>query len=70
MRKRHTIRTDRLDEKQMHALVQKLQVIAKDANHKRPLMIGSDQENGLSFRELQYDRRQELTGIGRSRLCF
>ncbi|KAI0255533.1 hypothetical protein BJV78DRAFT_1176510 [Lactifluus subvellereus] len=32
---------------QMHALVQKLQGIAKDAGHERPLMIGTDQENGL-----------------------
>ncbi|KAI0299016.1 glycoside hydrolase [Multifurca ochricompacta] len=33
--------------KQVHALVQKLQQIAKDAGHQRPLMIGTDQENGL-----------------------
>ncbi|KAI9432702.1 glycoside hydrolase family 3 protein [Lactarius indigo] len=33
--------------KQVHALVQKLQQIAKSAGHGRPLMIGTDQENGL-----------------------
>ncbi|KAH9003623.1 glycoside hydrolase [Lactarius hatsudake] len=33
--------------KQVHALVQKLQQIAKSAGHERPLMIGTDQENGL-----------------------
>ncbi|KAI9461991.1 glycoside hydrolase family 3 protein [Lactarius psammicola] len=33
--------------KQVHALVQKLQQIAKNAGHERPLMIGTDQENGL-----------------------
>ncbi|KAH8979520.1 glycoside hydrolase family 3 protein [Lactarius deliciosus] len=33
--------------KQVHALVQKLQQIAKSAGHERPLMIGMDQENGL-----------------------
>ena len=34
--------------KQVHGLVQKLQQIAKSAGHKRPLMIGTDQENGLA----------------------
>ncbi|KAI0270756.1 glycoside hydrolase family 3 protein [Gloeopeniophorella convolvens] len=33
--------------KQMHAMVQKLQQIAKDSGHQCPLMIGTDQENGL-----------------------
>lgn len=33
--------------KQVHALVQKLQHIAKSAGHERPLMVGTDQENGL-----------------------
>ncbi|KAH9996153.1 glycoside hydrolase superfamily [Russula compacta] len=32
---------------QIHALLCKLQQIAKDARHERPLMIGTDQENGL-----------------------
>ena len=36
---------------QVHALVQKLQVIAKNAGHERPLMIGIDQENGPSIRK-------------------
>ena len=31
---------------QVHKVVQKLQQIAKDAMHERPLMIGIDQENG------------------------
>jgi hypothetical protein len=35
--------------KQVHALVQKLQQIAKSAGHERPLMIGTDQENGLTL---------------------
>ncbi|KAI0341261.1 glycoside hydrolase [Trametopsis cervina] len=35
------------DVKQIHGIVQKLQRIAKDAGHERPLMIGIDQENGL-----------------------
>ncbi|EIW76982.1 hypothetical protein CONPUDRAFT_130068 [Coniophora puteana RWD-64-598 SS2] len=33
--------------KQVHALVQDLQRLAKDAGHERPLMIGIDQECGL-----------------------
>ncbi|KAA1474062.1 glycoside hydrolase [Dentipellis sp. KUC8613] len=32
---------------QVHAVAQKLQKIAKDAGHGQPLMIGTDQENGL-----------------------
>ncbi|OCH91328.1 glycoside hydrolase [Obba rivulosa] len=32
---------------QVHALTRELQQIAKDAGHERPLMIGTDQENGL-----------------------
>ncbi|GBE87136.1 Beta-hexosaminidase [Sparassis crispa] len=32
---------------QVRALVRKLQLLAKEAGHKRPLMIGIDQENGL-----------------------
>jgi hypothetical protein len=36
---------------QVHALVQKLQAIAKNAGHERPLMIGIDQENGPSIRK-------------------
>ncbi|KAI0297902.1 glycoside hydrolase superfamily [Russula brevipes] len=36
-----------LGAKQVHALLRKLQQIAKDAGHERPLMIGIDQENGL-----------------------
>jgi hypothetical protein len=35
-----------LGAKQVHALLRKLQQIAKDAGHERPLMIGTDQENG------------------------
>ena len=35
-----------LDIQQVHGLVQKLQRVAKDAGHERPLMIGIDQENG------------------------
>jgi hypothetical protein len=35
--------------KQVHALVQKLQQMAKNAGHERPLMIGTDQENGLTL---------------------
>ncbi|KAI0314484.1 hypothetical protein OF83DRAFT_1136696 [Amylostereum chailletii] len=31
---------------QVHGIAQKLQHIAKDAGHDRPLMIGTDQENG------------------------
>ena len=34
---------------QIHALIQKLQRIAKDAGHPRPLLIGIDQENGTFF---------------------
>jgi beta-N-acetylhexosaminidase len=33
----------------VHALVQKLQQMAKSAGHERPLMIGTDQENGLAY---------------------
>ncbi|KAI0946134.1 hypothetical protein AcV7_010185 [Taiwanofungus camphoratus] len=32
---------------QVHKLVHKLQLLAKEAGHARPLMIGIDQENGL-----------------------
>ncbi|EIM80079.1 glycoside hydrolase [Stereum hirsutum FP-91666 SS1] len=32
---------------QVHTLTQRLQTIAKEAGHSRPLMIGTDQENGL-----------------------
>lgn len=32
---------------QLHSLVRSLQQLAKDAGHPRPLMIGTDQENGL-----------------------
>ncbi|KAI0683737.1 glycoside hydrolase [Cytidiella melzeri] len=35
------------DIRQVHGLVQKLQHIAKNAGHEKPLMIGIDQENGL-----------------------
>ena len=40
----------------MHALVQKLQQIAKSAGHERPLMIGTDQENGMPFNISCLDR--------------
>ncbi|KAI0063301.1 glycoside hydrolase [Artomyces pyxidatus] len=32
---------------QVHSVVQRLQQIARDAGHEMPLMIGTDQENGL-----------------------
>ena len=44
----HVIHICRTDIEQVHGLIQKLQRIAKDAGHERPLMIGIDQENGDS----------------------
>jgi hypothetical protein len=32
---------------QVHALVQNLQRIAKEAGHEKPLLVGIDQENGV-----------------------
>lgn len=40
---------DNQDFAQIHTLIQKLQRIAKNAGHSRPLLIGIDQENGASF---------------------
>ena len=37
---------------QMHKLVQGLQQLAKDSGHTRPLMIGTDQENGRVRRSI------------------
>jgi beta-N-acetylhexosaminidase len=33
--------------KQVHELTSQLQQIAKDAGHSQPLLIGTDQENGM-----------------------
>ena len=44
----YVIHICRADIEQVHSLIQKLQRIAKDAGHERPLMIGIDQENGDS----------------------
>lgn len=43
-----TLESQKLDIAQMHQLVQSLQQLAKDSGHARPLMIGTDQENGMS----------------------
>ena len=44
------------DAAQLHSLIQKLQVTARDAGHERPLLIGFDQENGSPIQLQLYTR--------------
>lgn len=48
------IPTQTIDIAQVHNLTQALQKLARDAGHARPLMIGTDQENGSSLSHIQF----------------